>query len=83
MAIGQLSTDEQETQSPDTRRDQCVFFVCVNKDTHNKALLWDTSKPYIRGIFISQKAFLDKRKRKAIEQLSGEIALLEAQHTKT
>lgn len=42
-----------------------VFF-CMNKDTPNKALLWDAFKAYIHGVFVNQKAFLNLKKKQGI-----------------
>lgn len=45
-----------------------------------KIILWGTFKVYVRGVLISQKAYLNKKKQLATEEALKDITRLEAQH---
>lgn len=46
----------------------------------DKVLLWKTFKAYIRGALVSQKVYLNKKRRLASEVILEESIGLEAQH---
>lgn len=48
-----------------------------------KALVWDTFKAVIRGIFISQKAYLNKKRQNSIGGLLNDITTFEAKYKAT
>lgn len=69
---------------------EIVLFYAVNGKTPfcgeykgYKVLLWDTFKAYIRGAFVSQKAYLNKKRCMASKEMLEEITALEAQHKVT
>lgn len=55
------------------------LFFATNGNMQNRALLWNTFKAYIRGGFVNQKAYLNLKRQKAVDELRREVARLDAQ----
>lgn len=56
------------------------LFFSVNRDTQKKILFWDMFKAYIRGVFISLKAYINKNRQNVSAELRKGIADVETQH---
>lgn len=46
-------------------------------------MLWEAFKAYIRGILISQKAYVNKRQQDISKEMLKEITILETEHKET
>lgn len=55
----------------------------VHQATPHKTLVWDTFKAVIRGVFISLKAYLNRKRQNTVDKLLNKIAMLEAKHKAT
>lgn len=60
-----------------------TLFFLLHQDTPDKTLVWDTFKAVIRDIFISLKAYLNRKHQNIVGGLLNEIATLEAKHKAT
>lgn len=61
-------------------RNEINTFFFFNGGTPNKALLWETFKAVVRGAFISQQAYVHKKKLAVSDILLKHISRLEAEH---
>lgn len=62
---------------------EIVLFIALNGETENKALLWDTFKEYIRGVFVNLKVHLLRKKWILSEELLQNITSVETLHKAT
>lgn len=59
------------------------IFWQANRSTENKIFLWETSKVFLRGIFICQKAYLKRMKHRLTEEWYRVMTQLEESHKVT
>lgn len=64
-------------------RVELEVFLSINKTTTDKAIFWDTLKAYVREVCISQKAYLNKKRKTLLDEKLEEIRELEQQYELT
>lgn len=64
------------------QREMDIFFQ-ANRHTTVKTLLWETCKVYIRGVLISQKAYVRRKKEVLVRKGQEEIMSLEERYKRT
>lgn len=56
------------------------MFFSANKDTTDKILLWETFKAYARGVCITPKAYLNRKRKTLLDERLVEIRALERKY---
>lgn len=64
-------------------RKEIECFFQFNGSTDDKVLLWETFKVFSRGILMSQKSYLSRKRQKLSEECKRKISILESRHKAT